>query len=209
MSEPTRIALYGGTFDPIHRGHVETVLAAREALGWNRVWIIPAATQPFKRGVASSSAFHRYAMAVLATLDHPLFRISPVELERGSISYTVDTLRQFRREAPDAVVDWIIGEDNLAQLPQWRDVEELFRLANFVVLRRGVAAAVPASLSPLVVAPRERGHSGGIVIAPNSRVEISATDIRRRVGRGDDLTSLVDPRVARYIEAYRLYREDV
>src|SRR5438105_3779895 len=108
-----RIAICGGTFDPFHRGHLEPIVAVRGELQWDRVIYMPAFRQPFKLDRGSASGYHRFAMAVLATqVDDALF-VSPMELERGQVSYTVDTLEALHGQYPGAALDWIIGADNV------------------------------------------------------------------------------------------------
>src|SRR5205085_9905033 len=103
-----------------------------------RVIYVPAWRQPFKLGQSTASGYHRFAMAVLATEGDDALAVSPMELERGDVSYTVDTLEALRREHPDASLDWIIGEDNVPHLAKWKNIERIFELANFVVLTRNV-----------------------------------------------------------------------
>lgn len=189
-----RIGFCGGTFDPFHRGHLETILAVRGAMGWDRVIYIPAYQQPFKLDRSSASGYHRFAMAVLATRNDDALFVSPMELERGEVSYTVDTLEALHREYPGAALDWIIGEDNVAGLPKWKDIDRIYQLARFVVLnRKSVEAGALAG-------PR-------VIYAKNEVVNISATEIRRRVREGESIDGFVDPLVARYIHHNGLYRE--
>jgi nicotinate-nucleotide adenylyltransferase len=194
-----RIGICGGTFDPFHRGHLEPILAARETMEWDRVLYVPAFVQPFKQQRQTASPYHRFTMAVLGTEDQEGLFVSPQELERGAISYTVDTLQQLRSDHPDAKLDWIVGDDNLEQLLEWKSVETLFELARFVVLARGVVA-VPAALKPRV-------SSGAIAFARNATVPVSSTEIRRRVRDGESIDDLVPPRVPRYIQRNGLYRK--
>jgi nicotinate (nicotinamide) nucleotide adenylyltransferase len=128
-----RIGICGGTFDPFHRGHLDPVLAAGETMRWDRVIYIPAWRQPFKTHLDSAPGAHRFAMTALATRDHDLLYVSPLELDRGGISYTVDTLDELHRQYPEASFDWIIGDDNLRDLHRWKEPERLFRLARFGV----------------------------------------------------------------------------
>lgn len=191
-----RIGICGGTFDPFHRGHLHPVLAARETMEWDRIIFVPAYVQPFKTKQATASPLDRFAMSVIATEEHDDLFISKCELERGEVSYTVDTLEELHAEHPGASLDWIIGDDNLADLQQWRNLDRIFELAAFVVLTRR-HVDVPDDLK-----------NRPIRFAFNPTVPISSTEIRRRVGAGEPIDELVDPRVARYIHHYRLYKED-
>ncbi len=188
-----KIGICGGTFDPFHRGHLEPVLAAREAMQWDRIIYLVAYRQPFKDKSTSASGYHRFAMAVLATESIPDVWVSSWELEREGVSYTVDTLEHLRSEYPQATFDWIIGDDNLARLGEWKRIDRILELANFVVLTR---------IAPAIEPPRP-----GIVYAHNNTIPVSSTEIRRRVRAGESIESLVDPRVSRYIQHNRLYQE--
>jgi nicotinate-nucleotide adenylyltransferase len=209
-----RIGIVGGTFDPFHRGHLDPVLAARQQLQWDRVLYIPAWRQPFKSDRDTAPGPHRFAMAALALRDHDFAYVSPIELDRGGISYSVDTLEELRCLHPGATFDWIIGDDNLADLERWKDPERLFKLARFVVLTRsgvggrelGVGdAAKPAGSSPT---PHSRLPTpANIVFAHNPTVRVSSTDIRARIRAGEAIDEFVDPLVSRYIHHYGLYTE--
>jgi nicotinate-nucleotide adenylyltransferase len=200
-----RIALYGGTFDPFHCGHLDPLRSVRDRMGWSRVIYIPAYVQPFKTDLRTSSPFHRFAMAVLGTEAEPWMYVSTWELERGEISYTVETLRHFAAADPRRTYDWIIGDDNLESLTRWRALDEILSVANFVVLQRGGTRAVDPSLAARVRTPEERGRAGSIVFADNEPVKVSATEVRDRIRRGEDAGGLLPPRVERYIRAHRLY----
>lgn len=189
-----KIGICGGTFDPFHRGHLDPILAVRATMQWDRVIFIPAYVQPFKQDVETASPFHRFTMAALATETHDDFYVSAMELERGAVSYTIDTLRQLRTEYPDAAFDWIIGDDNLEKLHQWKSIDEIFQLARFVVLSR---------TGPI----RPSGLIGPIKFAQNPTVPISSTEIRTRLSEGRSIEDLVDARVSRYIQHYGLYRK--
>jgi len=187
------IGVCGGTFDPFHRGHLEPVLHARDAMRWDCVIYVPAWKQPFKADRVTASGYHRFAMAVLATRDYDWILVSDVELQRGGTSYTVDTLEELHRQYAGAAFDWIIGEDNVAQLPQWREPERLFKLARFVVLSRGTGkSACPPQ---------------NVVYANTPLVPVSSTEIRQRIREGKPIDAFVDPLVARYIHHNGLYKE--
>jgi nicotinate-nucleotide adenylyltransferase len=201
-----RVGICGGTFDPFHRGHLDPVLAVCDTLAWDRIVYIPAYRQPFKTDSQSTSAFHRFAMTVLATEGRDRVRVSPMELERGAISYTVDTLEELRGTLRGDTLDWIIGDDNLSALGEWRNLQRIFDLANFVVLTRG-NAALPAEFKSRVTTADARAAHGSIVFAHNATVPISSTEIRNRVRAGEAIDAFVDPRVSRYIHHNRLYSE--
>ncbi|HEX6179517.1 MAG TPA: nicotinate (nicotinamide) nucleotide adenylyltransferase [Thermoanaerobaculia bacterium] len=203
------IGICGGTFDPFHRGHLDPILAVRGQMQWSRVVYIPAFRQPFKAGAVTSSGYHRFAMTVLGVEQQDGMTVSPRELERGAISYTVETLEAIRADEGDEVtIDWIIGDDNLAGLDRWKDPERILDLANFVVLTRGVGADVSERFrSHVVTEPSSRGRCGAIAFARNHTVPISSTEIRRRVRAGESIDEMVDVRVSRYIERNALYRE--
>lgn len=207
MADPARVAILGGTFDPIHRGHLEPLLAIADAMEWDRVILLPAATQPFKMGKAVTAAHHRWAMAVLATAGHPRFVLSDVELQRGEISYTVETLEHLHELHPGTALEWIIGDDNLELLTKWRRVERIFELANFIVLRRG-GSEVPEGLRERAAPPEGRPPAGKLILVPSRIVPISASEIRERARRGDPIGGMVAPAVEEYISKYGLYRAE-
>ncbi|HWS70597.1 MAG TPA: nicotinate-nucleotide adenylyltransferase, partial [Thermoanaerobaculia bacterium] len=200
------IGILGGTFDPFHYGHIEPVLAVREEMEWDRILYVLAKRQPFKSADGAAPLWHRWAMLILGTADHDVIRATDVELARGDVSYTVDTLELIRRDYPDATLDWIIGDDNLAALGAWRNLPRIFELANFVVLTRG-NYELPADLQPRVTTANERSTHGNIVFAHNATVPVSSTAIRNRVRAGEPIDAFVDPRVSRYIHHNRLYSE--
>lgn len=201
-----RIGICGGTFDPFHRGHLDPILAVRDEMQWDRVLYIPAHVQPFKTDRETASPFHRHAMTILGTQCNDALFVSARELERGTVSYTVDTLRELRAEHPEATLDWIIGDDNLSRLHEWKSIETIASLANFTVLTRN--GHTDFTLSNFEIRkPRERQKSGSVVFARNATVPISSTDIRKRLQHGESIEELVPPAVSRYIHHYGLYRK--
>lgn len=191
-----RIAICGGTFDPFHRGHVEPLLAVRDQMEWDHIIYIPAWRQPFKTDRDAASSHHRFAMIALAIHEHDILFVSPIELERGGTSYSVDTLETLHEQYPGASFDWVIGDDNVADLPRWKNPKRLFDLARFVVLTRSGGGQPPPAV------PAE-----SIIYAKNETIPISSTEIRRKVRAGEPIDALVDPLVSRYIHHYRLYKE--
>jgi len=182
----------GGSFDPVHHGHLIAADRAAEALGLDRVLFVPCLAQPLKAAGPTASAEHRRAMLTLALAGHPRFFLEPMELERPAPSYTVDTLRALRgRDARDRLV-LILGADAAAALPRWRAADEVARLAEIAVLRR---PGVPYDESVFV------NHH---VATP--AIEISASEIRARCLSGKSIRYLVPDAVAEYIARNRLYQ---
>jgi nicotinate-nucleotide adenylyltransferase len=201
-----KIGICGGTFDPFHRGHLDPILAVCDRVGWDRVIYIPAHVQPFKQDRDTASGYDRFAMISLSILEEEQLFVSPMELERGNVSYTVDTLETVRTFYPNATLDWIIGDDNLDKLHEWKSIDRIFKLANFVVLTRG-GKSVPPAMQIRVTTPEERRSHGSIILAENPTVPISSTEIRRRLHDGESIEDLVPPPVSRYIHHYGLYRK--
>ncbi|HEV7919490.1 MAG TPA: nicotinate (nicotinamide) nucleotide adenylyltransferase [Thermoanaerobaculia bacterium] len=199
-----KIGLCGGTFDPFHRGHLDPILAVRGRMQWDQIIYIPAYIQPFKQEQATVSGYHRFVMAGMATVDYDDIFASTIELERGAVSYTVDTLEELRGQYPEATLDWVIGDDNLPRLGEWKSLDRIFELANFAVLTRG-GAEPPPLVQARIAEPHERPRCGAVVFAENNTVPVSSTEIRRRIRAGESIDGLVDPRVARYIHHYALY----
>lgn len=197
-----RIGVFGGTFDPPHYGHLLVAEQAREACGLDEVVFVPCGIPPHKARADVTSGRHRYLMTLLATLDQPAFVVSRFEVERETLSYTVETLRHMHR--PDAELFFIGGADAIAGLPRWKEPEEILRLSHIVLAGRpGVdLAALEERLGPLYADFRDRFHR---VEVP--QVDISSSDIRRRVAEGRSIRYLVPGMVASYIERYGLYRQ--
>jgi nicotinate-nucleotide adenylyltransferase len=186
-----RIGILGGTFDPPHIGHLLAATDAFEALTLDRLVFIPAAAQPLKSAIVASPA-DRLAMVQALVGDDPRFAVDPIEIERGGLSFTVETLRalhdRWKSDGALALV-LLLGADAAATLPQWREPEEVMRLAEVVVLTRG-----------------ER-YTAAVGRAIDTRcVDVSSTEIRARVRAGQSIRGFVPEPVAAYIEGRRLYR---
>ena len=201
-----KIGIYGGTFDPFHCGHLEPVLAARNTMQWDEVWYVPAFVQPFKQDRTHASPYHRFAMVSASIVDHDFLYVSSMELERGHVSYTVDTLEEFRAQHPDDTLDWVIGDDNFLKLHEWKSLDRIFELANFAVLTRS-SHEVPAAFASRVCDAASRGAHGTISFSNNPTLEVSSTEVRERVREGQPIDHLVPPPVSRYIQHYGLYRK--
>lgn len=199
-----KVGLFGGSFDPIHAGHVETVRAARQALGLERVIYLPTAQPPHKPGRQLAPALTRYAMVELALLAEEGLYASPFELTFGRPAYTIDSLEHFRRVYPEAELHLLIGGDSFLELEAWWRWREIAASARLVVLARPGSELRPETLSPALA---DLLDSGQAVVLAERTVDISSTELRDRLGRGEKPPlSALPPLVLDYISKYRLYR---
>lgn len=207
MSAAERVGVLGGSFDPVHEGHLHVARAARDAHALTRVVFVPARRPPHKPEVELAPDEQRLAMLRLALADEPDFQIDTLELEREGPSYTVDTLRELPRRlglAADARLFLLLGGDNLAGLPGWRGFEEILACAQPVcVVRQGDEQAVLESLRGRVSAQTLDTLERGLVFAPLRRV--AATQLRERLARGLDPGPDLPAAVARYAREHGLY----
>jgi nicotinate-nucleotide adenylyltransferase len=202
----TRIGFFGGSFDPIHQGHVQPVLEAQRGLALDRVIYLPTATPPHKPGRSFAPAPARYAMVELALLDQDALQVSPHELTLDRPAYTVATLEHFRDTFPDAELFLIIGADSFLEITSWMRWEEILDLAQLVVLAR---PGFRAGLASPALAPRLRAavDAGRVHFLENEPLSASATEIRRRLAAGEAIPDgWLSPRVVRYLSKYSLYR---
>jgi len=188
-----RIGLLGGSFNPVHLGHLLVAQAAREELQLSRLFFIPAAQSPFKPGLTLAPAEQRLRLLRLALAGQTDCEIDDQELKRGGVSYTIDTVRDYVRRFPGAHLFYLMGADHVPQLTKWRDADELARLVEFVVLPRPGQAPAP------LPAPF-RGRA--LVGFP---LGVSSSQIRERVKAGLPIDLLVGPAVAEAIRNNRLY----
>lgn len=190
-----RLGLYGGTFDPIHRGHLLVAQAALEEIQLDRLLFIPAAQSPFKPGTTPTPAATRLRLLRMALSGRPEFEVDEQEVQRGGVSYSIDTVRNVAARHPAATLFWLIGADHVAALPQWRESAELARLIQFVVIPRpGVKPVEPP-------APFRLHHLHGWPL------KVSASEIRERARIGRSIRHLVPSHVAEAIERDGIYRE--
>jgi nicotinate-nucleotide adenylyltransferase len=188
-----RVGVMGGTFDPVHNGHLVAASEVQQGFDLDEVVFVPTGQPLMKPDV--STAEHRYLMTVIATASNPHFTVSRVDIERGGPTYTIDTLRDLKRLRPDDDLFFITGADAVAQIFEWKDVEELWDLAHFVAVSRP-------------------GHSLNIRGLPEQGVSslevpalaVSSTDCRRRVDGGFPVWYLVPDGVVQYISKHHLYR---
>lgn len=191
-----RLGILGGTFDPPHVGHLLAAWSALEALALDEVVFVPAAQQPLKAGRESASAEHRLAMTRLLVGDERRLAVDAIELERGGLSYTVDTMRAYRAARPDTELHLLLGEDAAALLGQWKEPQALTALVRIAVLSRDGEREGAPSLPAGFHGQRLRTR----------RVEISSTEIRSRARAGLPLRGFVTDAVAAYIATHQLYR---
>lgn len=188
-----RLGLYGGTFDPVHLGHLLVAQAALEEFALDRLVFIPAAQSPFKPGTVPTSAALRARMLRQALAGTARFDVDLLEIERGGISYTIDTVQTFAARHPGASLFWLIGADHVAALPRWRDSEALARSVEFLVIPR------PGEAPLELPSPFRLHHLRGWPL------KVSASEIRDRVGKGLPVRHLLPPIVAETIELEGLY----
>ncbi|MDX2596105.1 nicotinate-nucleotide adenylyltransferase [Streptomyces sp. WI03-4A] len=190
-----RLGVMGGTFDPIHHGHLVAASEVAARFQLDEVVFVPTG-QPWQKSHRSvSPAEDRYLMTVIATAENPQFSVSRIDIDRGGPTYTVDTLRDLRALNPDTDLFFITGADALAQLLTWRDSEELFSLAHFIgVTRPGHQLTNPGL------------PEGGVSLVEVPALAISSTDCRARVAKGDPIWYMVPDGVVRYIDKRELYR---
>ncbi|HTM07537.1 MAG TPA: nicotinate-nucleotide adenylyltransferase [Verrucomicrobiae bacterium] len=211
-----KIGLFGGTFDPIHWGHLRSAEEVREAFRLERIVFIPTSIQPLKNSAATRAA-DRLAMARLATADNRAFMVSDAEVKRPGKSFTIDTLRAFSRRRPKDSIFFIIGMDAFRDIGRWKDFKELFRLAHFIVTSRpGCRERFGAALLPVAArksfcydrARRLFRHESGtrLYFLKLTDIAISASEIRARVRTGRSVRYLVPAQVERYIKRRGLYR---
>jgi nicotinate-nucleotide adenylyltransferase len=211
-----KIGLFGGTFDPIHWGHLRSAEEVREAFRLDRIIFIPTSIQPLKSDAASAAA-ERLAMVRLATADNPAFSVSDIEVKRPGKSFTIDTLRDFAARRPKASIYFIIGLDAFRDIGRWKDVKALFELAHFIVTSRPGSgnqfgsAAIPVAARKSFCYDRPRDafrHASGtrLHFLRLTYIAISASEIRSRVRAGKSIRYLVPEKVERYIKRRGLYR---
>lgn len=220
-----RVGLYGGTFDPVHAGHIAVARALLELFAFDEVLFIPAYVAPHKRDRRVSPALDRHAMLALATQGEECFRVSTVELEAPGRPYTVETLAGFRdRLGGGARPFFVMGADSWEEITTWRDWERVLTLTDHLVVTRpghrlstghvtegvrGRVVDVRGRTREEVEGELEAARGERIYLTDAANVDAAATDVRAVVARGawDELGALVAPAVAEYIRKYGLYRE--
>ncbi|WP_139417096.1 nicotinate-nucleotide adenylyltransferase [Agromyces laixinhei] len=188
-----RVGVMGGTFDPIHHGHLVAASEVAQSLDLDEVVFVPTGQPSYKSNV--TQAEHRYLMTVIATASNPRFTVSRVDIDREKPTFTIDTLRDVRAERPDADLYFITGADAIAQILSWKDVQELWDLAHFVAVSR------PGHVLSVSGLPEQ-----DVSLLEVPALAISSTDCRSRVRRGFPVWYLVPDGVVQYISKHHLYR---
>jgi nicotinate-nucleotide adenylyltransferase len=208
-----RIGLLGGTFDPIHVGHLDVAREAIAAAGLDELWIVPAETPPHRRHPHASAA-HRFAMAALAVMGDPRLRLSDREMGRMGPSYTVDTLDGILGSPTATGHTWhfVIGADAFADVPTWRAYPDILERCHFIVVSRpghsamGLADRLPALRPRMVTSAVDLSHAPKILLVDALTADVSSTAVRAASAAGAPLAGLVSASVGDYIQRQRLYR---
>jgi nicotinate-nucleotide adenylyltransferase len=200
-----RLGVFGGTFDPVHVGHLVLAEQCREQCELDQMWFIPSGQPPHKRQAPLTTGRMRAEMLEFAIAGHPGFIVSGIELDRAGPTYTVETLEQLHEEDAARELFFLMGADSLADLAGWREPERIAELATIVAVNRGDRPLPdPAALVHLV---GER-IAGRVQFVTMPGIDLSASDLRRRVREGRSLRYLVPRPVEIYIHEHRLYRGD-
>ncbi len=207
-----RLGILGGTFDPVHFGHLLLAESCRERLELEAVWFLPAALPPHKRHREPTPAMTRVEMLELALGGHATFSVCRYEADRGGVNYTVDTLAALKQQEPSREMFFLMGADSLCDLPTWKEPGQICQLATLVVVERSLAGGSlqgdECDLAPLagVLSTEQldavRAHRVGM-----PRIDLSSSDIRRRVAEGRSIRYRTPRSVEKYIETHGLFRE--
>lgn len=200
-----RIGIFGGTFDPIHYGHLVLAEQCREQCRLDEVWFVPAALPPHKLDATISSAKARSEMIEFAIAGNPAFRLSDIELNRSGPSYTVTTLEELAAVDPARELFLLIGADSVRDLPTWRQPKRILELATVVAVNRGRTNVVPEETIRVLSDQLCRDATGRVQFVQMPGIDISATDIRHRVASGLSVRYLIPRAVEMYVGENRLY----
>lgn len=212
---PVRVGVFGGSFDPVHRGHLTPAEAIAMRLGLDEILFVPAYCPPHKPTGPSAPSHHRFAMLALALAPVPLFRLSDFEVARGGTTYTVETLRQMRALQPNDEIVLVLGSDALVSFEGWRSWREILEGYRFAVLHRepfdymrtreALSPDLRARLAPEGAVLDDPPEDATIFWGGNTPVTISSTWLRRAIPAGEDLNGSLPPSVEAYVRRHRLY----
>jgi nicotinate-nucleotide adenylyltransferase len=200
-----RLGIFGGSFNPVHYGHLLLAETCREQARLDEVWFVPNALSPLKQDAPPAPAKHRVEMLQLAIGGHEAFRLSTLEIDRGGLSYTADTLSEIARQRPSDELFFLLGADSLSDFPRWREPQRICELAQPLVVRRhGAPEPRYEMLAALVPPERLAAVRSSTIDMPI--IELSSSDLRRRAAEGASLRYRTPRGVETYVETHRLYR---
>ncbi|PCI79930.1 MAG: nicotinic acid mononucleotide adenylyltransferase [SAR86 cluster bacterium] len=209
MSSP--LAVLGGLFDPVHKGHVSAARFALEFLSTQRLKMIPCHL-PNHKPEPNTQAEHRLAMLELATASYPQIEVDPIELQRDRVSYTVDTLTELRKR--HGMLVFVLGVDSFNSLPEWHDWQKILDLSHLLVLSRQGATLSDETLSAVDIKHRRVDTSEQLLSSPNGKIiycenfdyDMASSEIRKKITRGDEVSAELDAKVVQYIRDNCLYQ---
>ena len=202
-----RLGIFGGSFDPVHTGHLVLAESCRVQANLDQIWFVPCHQQPHKEEGPIATARQRVEMIEFAIAGHDAFAVSKIELERGEVSYTIDTLREVKQLQPDAELFFLMGDDSLESFASWKEPGEICNLACPLVVNRPGAGEV--DLSPLMqFVDDERFELFKTLVIQSPRIEISSTDLRERFSQGVSARYLTPRSVEKFIDTQKLYQRD-
>ena len=199
-----RLGIFGGSFDPVHYGHLLLAETCREECALDEVWFIPAASPPHKQQRTMTPGTQRLEMLELAVAGHNAFVVSDLEINRGGVSYTVDTLSAITEQHPGAELFFLMGADSLHDLPTWREPQQICKLALPLVVRRAGTAEPSFDAVAALVGPERLDEVKKLQVSM-PLIELSSTDIRQRVAANKSIRFRTPRAVEKYIETQRLY----
>lgn len=198
--QPKKVGLLGGTFDPIHKGHLHLASKIRNKWNLDEIWFVPVQINPHKQGTHPVASKHRLAMVQKAIKGHPEFKLEPIECLREGPSYTIDTLEALHKRYPEVKFYLIIGEDALHSLMQWKEIHKILDLVTLIVGSRNTSFKLPKEqLDSRVLDAIEAGYTS---IQP---LDISATQVRKFLKEGGDCSTMLPFEVFDYIQENMLY----
>lgn len=203
--ERRKIGIMGGTFNPIHNGHLALAQAAYAYLGLDEVWFMPSGISYLKSEDKIADGKKRLRMTALAVEEIPYFSCSDIEVQRAGNTYTADTLRQLTEQYPSDSFYFIMGADSLFGLPTWKEPETITRLCTLAVVVRDVADVLALQVQKELL---EQKYAATVVIVPFKKVTISSSDIRKRIAKKQDVAGLLPKKVLAYIKENGLYAEE-
>ena len=205
LQKAHRVGIMGGTFDPIHMGHLVTAEAARSEFNMNKVVFVPSGQPPHKKGLEISNKEHRYIMTVLATSANPYFEVSRTEIDRPGESYAIDTVRYIRsKQQPDSELYFITGADAILEIVTWKEVEELFENCTFIAATR--PGFNLGEMKKKLLKKLTHSHLAKIIPLEVPAMAISSTDIRERVKDKRTIKYLLPESVENFIRKNDLYQ---